>query len=73
MTKQTTIVVTGAFRVKVPITTAADDIQFFFFLIFQRKQVLRFHVNRLLGLDEKVKVYPVITELLIVKSQRSLL
>ena len=31
---------------KAPITTAADDIlNFFFFLIFQRKQVLIFHAN----------------------------
>ena len=34
---------------KAPITTAADDIFEIFFLIFQRKQVLIFHVNRLLG------------------------
>ena len=31
---------------KVPITTAADNSLKFFFLIFQRKQVLIFHVNR---------------------------
>ena len=34
---------------KAPITTAADDILKYFFLFFQRKQVLIFHVNRLLG------------------------
>ena len=35
---------------KVPITTAADDNSFYFiFFIFQRKQVLTVHVNRLLG------------------------
>ena len=34
---------------KAPITTAADDILKYFFFIFQRKQVLIFHVNRLLG------------------------
>ena len=32
---------------KAPITTAADNILKYFFLIFQRKQVLIFHVNRL--------------------------
>ena len=32
---------------KAPITTAADDSQKYFFFIFQRKQVLAFHVNRL--------------------------
>ena len=32
---------------KVPITTAVDDILKFFFLIFQRKQVVIFHVNHL--------------------------
>ena len=38
--------------IKVPITTAADDILkfFFFFLIFQRKLI--FHVNRLLKIKE---------------------
>ena len=30
------------FNLKVPVTTAAGDI---FFLIFQRKSVLKFHVN----------------------------
>ena len=35
----------GALTLKVPITTAADDILNFFFLIIQRKQVLVFHVN----------------------------
>ena len=34
-------------NLKVPITSAANDIFFFFF--FQRKQVLTFHVNHLLG------------------------
>ena len=34
---------------KAPITTAADDIFFNFFYYFQRKQVLTFHVNLLLG------------------------
>ena len=36
MTKQTTIVVIGALRVKAPITTAADDI-LIFFLYFSKK------------------------------------
>ena len=38
-----------ALNLKAPITNAADDILKDFFLIFQRKQVLIFHVNRLLG------------------------
>ena len=36
--------------IKAPITTAADNIFFFYcFFIFQRKQVLTFHVNCLFG------------------------
>ena len=34
---------------KVPITTAADDIHKYFFIFYQRKQDLIFHVNPLLG------------------------
>ena len=34
---------------KAPITTAADNIFKYFFLIFQRKQALICYVNRLLG------------------------
>ena len=34
---------------KVPVTLAADDFLKYFFLIFQRKQVLIFHGNHLLG------------------------
>ena len=40
--------VSNVLTLKAPITTAADD-NFFFFFIFQRKQVLTFHVNHLLG------------------------
>ena len=41
----------GVLILKAPITTAADDNYyfFFFFSMFQRKQILKFHVNRLLG------------------------
>ena len=34
---------------KAPITTAADDIHKYFFIVFQRKQDLMFQVNPLLG------------------------
>ena len=37
MTKQTTVVLIGSLRVKVLITTATDDI--FFFFLFPRKEV----------------------------------
>ena len=40
---------------KAPITTAADDKFFYlFFFIFQRKQVLTFHVNHLLEISKRV-------------------
>ena len=34
---------------KAPITTAADDIHKYFFIVFQRKSDLMFQVNPLLG------------------------
>ena len=34
---------------KAPITTAADDIHKYFFIVFQRKLYLMFQVNPLLG------------------------
>ena len=40
----------GSFlRRKHPITTAAADIHKYFFIVFQRKEDLMFHVNPLLG------------------------
>ena len=47
---QTGIKLTGqSLTLKVPITTAADDIYKYLFIIFQRKLDLIFHVNPLLG------------------------
>ena len=37
------------FTLEAPVTTAADNNFFYFFFIFQRKQVLTFHVNHLPG------------------------
>ena len=39
----------GLLTLKAPITTAADDIHKYFFIVFQRKLDLMFQVNRLLG------------------------
>ena len=44
---------------KVPVTTAADDIHKYFFIVFQRKYDLIFQVNPLLGrgFTSKIKAY----------------
>ena len=41
--------VIAALTLKAPITTAADDIHNYFFIVFQRKLDLMFQVNPLLG------------------------
>ena len=50
---------TTALTLKAPVTTAADDIHKYFFIIFQRNQDLMFQVNPLLGREftRKIKSY----------------